>query len=184
MPKYLAVSVLCTLTICFAASESPADCTASWQGPLIDYTTIYEDEGGGQSFLACESGYIKSVSFFSVGSGELTCTISVKEGNLLLPQGTVQTVTIAHGWNIIELDDPLPVVQNTQYCFGIFPVETHLTLQVNPWNAFADGEHLYTHLGQNLISASLDIPFSIEITSYNPVSTSKTSWGSTKDLYR
>lgn len=183
--RFLVAPLLLAVVLAVHSPQAAADCNIDQPTEDNVYNAASPPAGCGQSFTACETGFVKSISF-SVGvvpSGPIS--LGLQAGTYLSPQSNPQGVTVVSGLNTVVLDTPFPVTNGVLYSFGLLPTAGTLTLSVyGPMNPYAEGKFIYfTGLGYAL-DPNYDLMFSVEIVTDYPVATLPATWGHLKSLYR
>lgn len=178
------VVLVALLTFLLPVAASAAPCTIDqpvWSG----FGGASPPEGVGQSFTACESGWVTSVSVFialTPPSGPVE--VQVQPGLAIHPQTTPQSHMPTSGWNTIVLDDPVPVVAGNVYSWGIMPTAGALWLHFNEGDVYPAGAQLHwngTTIGEHV---TRDYEFRVEITDDETVEALDLAFGALKARYR
>lgn len=171
--------------LCLAAAPVYAQCT-------IDQTSwnvsggASPPEGVGQSFTACQTGWVTSLSVvtrFSVPTGPVL--LQFQPGIAIFPQSAPQSATLTLGSNTIVLDNPFPVSAGDQFSWGMFSTAGALILNADlSGNPYPGGTLL--HYNGSIIGEhpTQDYVFTVEITDQEPVGNDTVEFGALKSQYR
>lgn len=179
MKTALAAVVLLTL-----APAALAQCTIDqnlWSGN----GGASPPEGVGQSFTACQTGWVTSVSVYvSIAPPPGPVNLQLQPGIAIFPQTAPQSVTLSLGLNTITLDDPLPVVSGQQYSWGMLPTSGALWLRFNQGDVYPDGAQIHYN-GLNYDEFfTRDYVFGVAITDDETVANEALRFGALKARYR
>lgn len=171
------------LAIVFAAHspDAAAQCTIGRLTSGPNWQSVTPPQGMGQSFTACETGFVTSISFIVDGT-PYPMKLGLQAGTELSPQSNPQTVSVVEGPNTIVLDTPFPVTKGTIYSFGLLPTSV-LVLHLGEGDSYAGGTRLWFTGDVTIPDETHDLVFSVEIAA-GVVPTQPATWGRIKVLYR
>lgn len=177
---FLVAPVLFAVVLAIHSPNAAAQCTINQ--PIWQSLGACR-EAQGQSFTACQTGFVTSLSFYSASGATVPATLGLQAGTNLVPQSNPQSVNIVPGLNTVVLDTPLSVTNGTLYSFGLARVGVNVCMIWVSDNPYAGGTVISYQSGTSFPQANYDLDFSVEIVE-SPVSTQSASWGSIKVLYR
>jgi hypothetical protein len=178
-PAFLAV------VLAMHSPDAAADCMIAQPNSSSYYIGAQVPYAIGQSFTACETGYVTSVSFTTneATSGPIALVL----GSGTIPETHVtysQPLTPVAGANTAALSTPFPVVSGTSYFFALQPSADVAApeLHYGGGDPYAGGSVIFWD-GYMWGPWSTDLTFGVGI-EVDPVATQPTTWGGMKVLYR
>lgn len=178
---FLVAPVLLAVVLAVHSPDATAACTIDQPNmPATAYCPVGHSIG--QSFTACQTGFVTSVSFnvYQAVTGPLD--MELQAGTTIGPQSTPQSVSVVVGPNTIVLDTPFPVTNGTLYSFGLKPTSGILIVRESTGNPYAGGGYIEFD-GTTYLPPGSDLSFTVQIVT-DIVPARPTTWGSIKTLYR
>lgn len=176
--KAILTMTVALLALGLFSPATQAQCTidqATWNTPLY---SANPPEGMGQSFTACQTGAVTSITVYAWTAPTAPVTLGLQAGTNMLAPAQTQSVTLSSGFNTITLNTPFPVNNATTYSFSLLPTAGQMGLRSFTGNPYADGTALHTN-GNTSTEQPLDLVFTVEI-SEAAVPVEAVRWGTLK----
>lgn len=180
---FIVAPFLLGLVLVIHGPDAAAECTINQSSGPVGIVAE-GTQGIGQSFTACQTGYVRSITVRTSGSPTGPAYLGLQAGTSIFPQTNPQSVNLApYSLNSIVLDTPFPVTSGMVYSFGLMATTNYLGLAGDLSNPFADGVLIFVFNGTNQLRSAQDLLFGLEIVTEYPVPARPASWGSIKGLY-
>jgi len=164
-------------------AEAAAQCTIDPPTSVAAGVSANPEEGLGQSFTPCEEGFVTRITFSVLDPPSGPVRLGLQAGIHLGAPSYSQSVSLVGGLNAIALETPFRVTPGRLYSFGLLPTAGTLEMRYDDENPYADGTLLQSD-GTMTGPRPGDLAFKVEIAPGGKKSTTPSSWGAVKELYR
>jgi hypothetical protein len=178
-----AIRALFALGFCICTAQRiDAECLISTPNGGGGGTFATPTSPAGQSFVACQNGFITNVAIWVGVSTQPVVTLGLQAGiDLLAPEYTA-TKVIPTGADRIRFTPMFPVTQGSVYSLSLTPASGSLSFAELPGSSYTEGSRIAVVGGQS-VPLNTDIVFAVTITD-GSVPSAAATWGKIKSIYR
>ncbi len=140
------------------------------QPATVQEQAVTSPDGIGQSFTACQTGFVRSLKVNVLSTASPNATLQFRTGTDASSESYSQEVDITAGENMLWLNAPLPVDEGAVYSFVLLPSAGILGLMAGTVDAYPRGEVFRAGgSGTVIVTPSTDLVFELTIEEANYV---------------